>query len=126
MTTGHSFSEKIAGIKDEVRRLQDSSERENIEQTALRLDGLNYAPPIVIPVSDFLRLSSGELLAEIDRIVALPDQEACGLAPDEPQKCQDLRLQCISVLIYYYKQLLLLRQGDPDTWDEVAEIYVHD
>lgn len=126
MSTDHSFSEKISGIKDEVRRLQDSSEREKIEQTAVRLEGLNYAPPLVIPVSDFLRLTSGELLAEIDRIVAMPDQEACALAPDEPEKCQDLRLQFISVLIYYYKQLLLLRQGDPDTWDEVDEIYVHD
>jgi len=56
----------------------------------------------------------------------MPDQKTCALAPDEPQKCQDLRLQFISVLIYYYKQLVLLRQGNPDAWNEVDEVYVHD
>lgn len=126
MSTANSFSEKIAKLKDEVSRLQDSEEPENIEQTANRLEGLNYAPPIILPVPDFLRLTSNGMLKEIDKILALPDQEACALAPDDPQKCQDLRLQFISVLIYYYRQLVSLRQGNAETWDEVDEVYVHD
>jgi len=126
MTTNHSFSEKVETFKDEVNRFQENTAQDIIEQTAIRLEGLNYAPPLIIPVPSFLRLTSKGLLKEIDKIVAMPDQEACALAPDDPQKCQDLRLQFISVLIYYYKQLILLRQGDPDSWDEVDEVYVHD
>lgn len=126
MATDNSFSEKIAKFKDEVSRLQGNVEPESIEQTATRLEGLNYAPPIMMPVPDFLRLTSNGLLREIDKILTMPDQEACALAPDDPQKCQDLRLQFISVLIYYYRQLVSLRQGNPDTWDEVDEVYVHD
>jgi hypothetical protein len=126
MTTDHSFSKNISQFKDEVSRLPEDAEHEIIEQTATRLEGLNYAPALIIPVHDFLRLTSNTLLDEIDKILAMPDQEACALAPDEPKKCQDLRLQFISVLIYYYKQLILLHQGIPDAWDEVDELYVHD
>jgi hypothetical protein len=117
MTADHTFSAKIDQFKEEASRLQDASGQELIEQTATRLKGLNYAPPVIIPVADLLRLNSNTLLREIDKILALPDQEACALAPDNPKKCQDLRLQFISVLIYYYKQLIRLRQGDPDAWD---------
>ena len=41
--------------------------------------------------------------------------DAGNLAPDEPKKCQDLRLQFISVQIFYYEKLLLLRKGDIET-----------
>lgn len=113
-------------MKDEVSRFQYLAESDIIEKTAARLERLNYAPALIIPVSVFLRLTPNALLGEIDKILAMPDQEACALAPDDPQKCQDLRLQFISVLVFYYKQLDQLRQGDPDAWDEVDEVYVHD
>ncbi len=124
--TNHTFSEKIEQFKEEVIRLEDIAGQEVIEQTAARLERLNYTPPVIIPVADFLRLTSKTLLEEIDKILSMPDQEACTLAPDNSQKCQDFRLQFISGQIYYYKQLTLLRGGNPDTWDEVDELYVHD
>jgi hypothetical protein len=71
-------------------------------------------------------MRSQELLVEIDRILAMPDGEACALAPDNTNKCEDLRVQFITVLIYYYKKLLELRKGNPEEWDEVDELYVHD
>jgi hypothetical protein len=30
------------------------------------------------------------------------------------------------VILFYYKKLLLLRQGNSEEWDEVDELYVHD
>jgi hypothetical protein len=35
-------------------------------------------------------------------------------------------VQFISVLIFYYRKLILLRKEDLDTWDEIDELYVHD
>jgi len=126
MTSSKTFSEKIDQLKEEVSRLPDITDRANIEQTAVRLEGLHYAPPLFMPVSDFLRLTTKSLLEEIDKILAMPDQEACQLVSDDSKKCEDLCLQHISVLVYHYKQLVLLRQEDPDTWDEIDEVYVHD
>jgi hypothetical protein len=77
-------------------------------------------------MDSFLRLRCKGLLAEIDRIVAMPDAEACALAPDNTKKCEDLRVQYITVLVFYYKKLLELRKGNPEEWDEVDELYVHD
>jgi hypothetical protein len=78
------------------------------------------------PVKLFVRWRNDDLLDEIDRILALPDAQACALAPDDSRKCEDLRIQYITVLIYYYSKLLKLRGGDVDEWDEVDELYVHD
>ncbi len=121
-----SFDQQIAAFKTEVTNFPVDHAPAVIEDTAVRLEGLNYAPPVIIPNATFLRLTKQALLDEIDRILALPDQEACALAPNEPLKCQDLRVQFISVQIFYYKKLLLLRDGDLETWDEINELYVHD
>jgi len=126
MADERSFDEQITLLKQQVQELDDGADGEVIEETAVRLEKLGYAPPVIIALTRFLRLNRDSLLQEIDRILDMPDHEACALAPDEPKKCQDLRLQFISVQIYYYKKLLLLRQGDPETWDEIDELYVHD
>jgi hypothetical protein len=126
MTTELSFEDKVEQLKQKVRDFGDDAGASLIEETAQRLEKLNYAPPIIISIEKFLRLTKESLLAEIDRILALPDAEACALAPDEPKKCQDLRLQFISVQIFYYEKLILLRQGDIETWEEIDELYVHD
>ncbi|MGI9538049.1 MAG: hypothetical protein ACR2PB_13350 [Desulfocapsaceae bacterium] len=126
MTAKLSFDEQVEQLKKKVRDLDDDADSALIEETALRLEKLNYAPPVIISNDTFLRLTRESLLEEIDRILALPDAEACALAPDEPLKCQDLRLQFISVQIFYYEKLLLLRRGDVETWDEIDELYVHD
>lgn len=121
-----TFDEQVAALKNEVNALSPDAAPSVIEETAVRLEGLNYAPPVIIPQARFLRLTKKALLEEIERILALPDQEACALAPNEPLKCQDLRIQFISVQIFYYKKLILLRNGDSETWDEIDELYVHD
>ncbi len=126
MTEQLSFAEQVEALKQKVRSFNDQADQALIEETAGRLEKLNYAPPVIIPLATFLRLNKGSLLQEIDKILAMPDHEACALAPDEPKKCQELRLQFIAVQIYYYEKLLLLRQGDLETWDEIDELYVHD
>lgn len=120
------FEEKIKQCKEEVSGFADEISQEVIEKTAVRLEGLNYSPPVIIPIEKFLRLTKEGLLEEVDRILAMPDRDACALAPNEPLKCQDLRLQFISVQVFYYKKLMLLRQGDIETWEEIDELYVHD
>jgi len=121
-----SFEEQVEQFKQKVRNFDEAVDEKLVEETAARLEGLNYAPPVIIDLKKFLRLTKDSLLEEIDRILAMPDAEACALAPDNPKECRDLRLQFISVQIYYYEKLMLLRRGDIDTWDEVDELYVHD
>ncbi len=126
METDKSFAEQVDDLKYMIGELEDIYTEEIREQTAARLEGLNYAPSVITPNAQFLRMTRQDLLDEIDRILEMPDQEACALAPNDTKKCEDLRLQFIKVLLYYYEKLLLLRKGDADEWDEVDELYVHD
>lgn len=126
MTNEQSFAAQVEELKTTILNLPDEHNSETIEQVASRLESLNYAPSVITPVQDFLRFNREGLLKEVDRILELPDQEACALAPDNTKKCEDLRLQFIKVLIFYYDKLLLLRSGDVEEWDEVDELYVHD
>lgn len=121
-----TFAQKVAALRDEVVLMTDDHDKDLIEATATRLEGLKFTPPVITPLARFMRLQRGELLSEIDRILVMPEEEACALAPDNPGKCEDLRVQYITVLIYYYKKLVALRSGDSAEWDEIDELYVHD
>lgn len=126
MTNDKPFAEQVEELKSMIGELPDDFSRDTIEQTAVRLEGLNYSPSVITANKLFLRFDRKKLLDEVTRILEMPDQEACALAPEGGKKCEDLRLQFIKVLLYYYEKLILLRQGNAEEWDEVDELYVHD
>jgi hypothetical protein len=126
MSTAKTFEERIKELRAEVQQLDDDFGQSLVEETATRLEGCNFAPPVITRAEIFLRLRRQGLLAEIDRILAMTEAEACALAPGNPGKCEDLRVQYITVLIFYYKKLLALRKGIPEEWDEIDELYVYD
>jgi len=121
-----TFEQQIASLKAKIDGLVDDTSDDHVEEVASRLEGLNFSPPVVTRLKYFIRLRNDDLKYEIDRILTMPDAEACALAPDNTKKCEDLRVQYITVLIYYYTKLLKLRSGNADEWDEVDELYVHD
>jgi hypothetical protein len=121
-----TFKQQIADLQNEVQQLDDDFVNDIVEETATRLKRLNFTPPVITPIDTLLRMRRQDLLLEIDRILAMPDGEACALAPDNTKQCEDLRVQFITVLIYYYKKIIQLRKGNPEEWDEVDELYVHD
>ena len=121
-----TFEQQIAALEAKVDILKDDTSDDYVEEVALRLLKLNFAPPVITPIKWFVRLRNDDLKEEIERILAMPDAEACALAPDDNKKCEDLRIQYITVLIYYYTKLVELRNGNADEWDEVDELYVHD
>lgn len=126
MGAASDFLYKVAALQDELRTVTDVADPKLIEETAKRLEGLNYAPTVILPVDRFLRIKKIELLEQIETIIILSDEEVYELSPGDPRSYYDLKLQYISALIYYFKQLAQLRRGNPEAWDEVDELYVHD
>jgi len=121
-----TFALQVAEMCAAVDELVDDSDDVIIEETARRLEGLHFAPPVITPTDCFLRMKKGGILGEIERIAVMPEEEACALAPNDQKKCEDLRLQYMSVLLYYYRKLLALRKNVVEEWDEIDELYVHD
>ena len=120
------FLEKLGVLQDEIKALDDINDKALIEETASRLEGFNYGPPVLMPVADFLRCFKEQMLLEIDRIANLPDDELVDTASAKDKNSLELKLQHISVMVFYFKELVDLRGGVPEAWDEVDELYVHD
>ena len=120
------FLEKLGVLQDEIKALDDINDKALIEETASRLEGFNYGPPVLMPVADFLRCSKEQMLLEIDRIANLPDDELVDTASAKDKNSLELKLQHISVMVFNFKELVDLRGGVPEAWDEVDELYVHD
>ncbi len=120
------FFKKLGELQDEVKSLDDSGDPKVIEETAARLEGFHYGPPVFMPVADFLRCTKDQLLLEIDRIARLPDSEVETQESLKDENSWDLKLRHIAVMIFYFKELVPLRRGVPEAWDEIDELYVHD
>jgi len=124
MLSKKQFSEKLEELKGEVRELEGVDDQAVILETAARLRGFNYAPPVIMPVDAFLAGTRAELLVEIERIAGM---QASELQIDaDGQNEWDVKIQHISVLVFYFKELNELRRGVPEAWDEIDELYVHD
>jgi len=126
MLSLEDFNEKVTRLKEEIRRIIDVDDPAVIEETASRLKGVNYAPPILGDRDFFLNCTTKELMAEIDRIINPSDSDT--IAPHEEDEYQRLqiKLQHVSVLVYYFKELADLRRGLPEAWDEIDELYIFD
>ncbi|MBT8333935.1 MAG: hypothetical protein HKP41_05230 [Desulfobacterales bacterium] len=125
MLSQQEFNEKVARLKEEIKRITDVDDPAVIEETATRLKGCNYAPPILGDRDFFLNCTAKELLGEIDRIIASSDSAAISSDEEEYQRLQ-IKLQHVSVLVFYFKELADLRRGLPEAWDEIDELYIFD
>jgi len=124
MLDKNDFLDQVRAIKLEVAAMAASDTPAVINDTANRLKGLNYTPPVGVPLDTFLSFTTTDLVAEIDRIANLSEAELPSAEGDDGE--WDLKLQLISVLVFYFRELVQLRKGVPEAWDEVDEIYVHD
>lgn len=116
---------KAESLKKEIRDLPEVSS-EVIEITAKRLEGLSYAPTTIIEPQQFLRATNDDIIEYIRLECIRPEADFTDICSETGKGHQSIRLEHISVLCYYYKQLTELRQDIPEAWDEVDELYVHD
>lgn len=125
MLSLQEFNEKVARLKEEIKTITDVDDPAVIEETASRLKGFNYAPPILGDRNFFLNCTAKELLDEIDRIIGPSNSAAISSDEEEYQRLQ-IKLQHVSVLVFYFKELADLRRGLPEAWDEIDELYIFD
>ena len=125
MLNKQHFDQKVRQLQEEVRAMTGIDDATIIAETAQRLKGLNYAPPVGASLDAFLSYTTGALIKEIDRLASVPDAEV-QVEPDSGDGPLDVKLQRISILVFYFRELAELRRGVPEAWDEVDELYVHD
>jgi hypothetical protein len=70
MSSQH-FAERIQEYKAAISQLPDLDDAEHIQYTVKRLEGLHFAPTLILPAENFTLLSKADILAEIDRVAGL-------------------------------------------------------
>jgi DNA-binding MarR family transcriptional regulator len=126
MKTKQEFSTKINAFKARIAALPDVQDAARIQQTAARLKGLHFTPTLMLPVAGFLHFSKTDLLAEIDRVTALTEQDMREQGVEVKEDMSDIKLEQIGMLVYHFKLLTRLRQDLPEAWDEIDELYGDD
>lgn len=121
-----NFAERIQAYKATIRQLPDVEDAARIQYTVKRLEGLHFAPTLILPLENFTSFSKADILREIDRIANLSEQEiqASGVRID--QDIQATKKEQVGLLVYHFKLLTRLRQDDPTAWDEIDELYGDD
>jgi NifB/MoaA-like Fe-S oxidoreductase len=120
------FSAKVADFKAEITALPDVDDPDHIQQTVTRLEQVHFTPMLRLPVDQFLSFSKADLLAEIDRVAALSEHDIRAQGVEMTRSLEETKLEQIGLLVYHFKLLTKLRQDDPETWDEIDELYVDD
>jgi DNA-binding MarR family transcriptional regulator len=126
MKTTQEFLTKIDAFKTTIAALPDVQDAVRIQQTATRLENLHFTPTLMLPVAGFLYFSKTDMLAEIDRVAALTEQDIHEQNLEVKEDTQDIKLEQIGMLVYHFKLLTRLRQDLPEAWDEIDELYGDD
>ena len=112
--------------KTEVRRKAGSWNRSTIDRVAADLERYGYEPGIFFPVPDFPSYTADQLVEEIDRIVAMDDEEVEGFALSGERTVEEIKRINIDMLVSQFYLLERLRDGEPEAWDEIHELYEDD
>ena len=99
---------------------------ENLDWTAWALRGMHFQPVFFYEIPDFVRFTKDDLVREMEGILSLDDEEIRAELPHLSLEPWEFRLKQISMMIYYYRLLIRLRQDDPEAWDFVHELYEDD
>ena len=97
-----------------------------IEETAKTLEGLHYAPVLLLKTPGFLRMSRTDLEAEILRINNLTNEEMMAEGFAANANFNEFKAKHLQLLIYHYNLLCRLRADEPRAWDTIKELYEDD
>lgn len=113
-------------LRKKYEALPEDAPKKQIELTAESLDRRNYNPPLLLKVPNFKRMTKAEILAEFDRVVALPPASKelkSVVAIKDPAEVVEKHLL---TLLNQYQLLCNLRKGLASAWDVINELYEDD
>lgn len=105
--------EHVQTTRQAINALPDDVSRREIEQTAERLKRDSYEPLLIRKPPNFLYITKERLLAFIDELAAISDEE-------------EVTQEDLNLLVHQYRFLQRLRRDEPEAWDEISELWEED
>lgn len=113
-------------LRKKYEALPEDAPAMQIELTAESLERRNYTPNILLKVPNFKRMTKADILAEFDRVAALPptsEELKSVVAIKDPSEVIEKHLL---TLLNQYVLLCNLRKGLASAWDVINELYEDD
>ena len=112
--------------KNEVKQKAQSWKKSTVDRVAMDLERYNYDPGIFFPVPDFPYYRAEDMAREIDRIVEMDEEEVAGFSVAEDRPVGEVKRIAIDILTSQFFLIERLRDGEPEAWDEIHELYEDD
>lgn len=113
-------------LRKKYEALPEDAPAMQIKLTAESLERRNYTPNLLLKVPNYNRMTKSDMLAEFDRVVALPPSSKelkSVVAIKDPKEVVEKHL---SSLLNQYLLLCNLRKGLASAWDVINELYEDD
>ena len=112
--------------KNEVKQKAQSWKKSTVDRVAMDLERYNYDPGIFFPVPDLPYYRAEDMAREIDRIVEMDEEEVAGFSVAEDRPVGEVKRIAIDILTSQFFLIERLRDGEPEAWDEIHELYEDD
>ncbi len=113
-------------LRERYEVIEADASSEEIRLAAENLERRQFMPTLILNVPNFVALTRSDMLAEFDRVVALPDDSEELLAVRGLADAAQVRRRHLELLLHQYKLLCGLRKGDGDAWIVINELYEDD
>jgi hypothetical protein len=120
------FNREKEQLLKQAENLVDVTDAARVEKTAETLEGYSYAPTLLWPINNFVRMDKQKLLRVMREAAEVDDDELIKYGFDPSGDLQEKRLVQMRTLLNHYRDLLGLRRGDLDAWDQFNELYEDD
>lgn len=113
-------------LKTKYENLGPDASDEKIERTVESLIRRQYMPFLILDVKDLFHMTRERMQSEYKRVMALsPESEELKnvVGIDD---CEDVKVKHLTALLNQYTLLCGLREGRPESWDTVNELYEDD
>jgi hypothetical protein len=114
-------TERLAELRDRVKRIEAADDPQVIESTARELRRLNYDVGLDSEAKPFILMTKEDVLGEIGRVDTMGSE---GVLASEEAVAQ--KLDRLSLLVYNFEILSRLRRDDGEAWDMIEELYGED
>lgn len=120
------MQDELVLLEKQFHDLPKDADSAAINKTAADLERYKYHPNFIIDTPNFLHFTKADMLSELEKISKLTDEQIKALGLVYTDDTVRIKKDHCNMLLYEYELLCGLRQGLPEAWDVIHELYEDD
>lgn len=113
-------------VKEGLQILGCIDDPEKIESTARELEAVSYSPLFLIELKGFLRYTKKDAVWAIEHIYEYRSKALKKTPLGKDYGAAEIKIKALLFFLKEFELLQQLREGKPEAWDEINELYEDD